>query len=68
MHVVFDYAGLDVKKHVKIDPRLFRPHEVPILLGDSSKAQRILGWKPKTTFRSLAHMMYEADYHRALNL
>jgi GDPmannose 4,6-dehydratase len=68
LNVVFDYAGLDIKKHVKIDPRLFRPHEVPILLGDSSKAQKALGWKPKTTFRSLAEMMYEADYHRALNL
>lgn len=68
LHVVFDYAGLDVKKHVKIDPRLFRPHEVPILLGDSSKAQRVLGWKPKTTFNDLAHMMYDADYHKALNL
>lgn len=68
LHVVFERAGLDVNKHVKIDPRLFRPHEVPILLGDSSKAQRVLGWKPKTTFRSLAEMMYEADYHRALNL
>lgn len=68
LQVVFDYAGLDVNKHLKIDTRLFRPHEVPILLGDSSKAQRILGWKPKTTFKSLAEMMYEADYHRALNL
>jgi len=68
LHVVFEHAGLDVNKHLKIDPRLFRPHEVPILLGDSTKAQRILGWKPKTTFRRLAQMMYEADYHRALNL
>lgn len=68
LHVVFDYAGLDVAKHLKIDPRLFRPHEVPILLGDSTKAQKLLGWKPKTTFCGLAEMMYEADYHRALNL
>lgn len=68
LNVVFDIAELDVDKHLKIDQRLFRPHEVPILLGDSTKAQRVLGWKPKTTFRSLAAMMYEADYHRALNL
>lgn len=66
--LVFNIACLDVSKHVKIDSRLFRPHEVPILLGDSTKAQRVLGWKPKTTFRDLAEMMYEADYHRALNL
>ena len=68
LRVIFDYAGLDVNKHVKIDSRLYRPHEVPILLGDSSKAERILGWKPKTTFRGLAEMMYDADYDRALNL
>ena len=68
LHVVFDIAGLDVDKHVKIDTRLFRPHEVPILLGDSSKAQRVLGWKPKTTFRGLAQMMYEADYQNILAL
>lgn len=68
LNLVFNIAGLDVDKHVKIDSRLFRPHEVPILLGDSSKAQRVLGWKPKTTFHNLAKMMYEADYHRALNL
>ena len=68
LHTVFDIAELDVNKHVKIDSRLFRPHEVPILLGDSTKAQSVLGWKPKTTFRSLAQMMYETDYHRALNL
>jgi GDPmannose 4,6-dehydratase len=68
LQVVFEHAGLDVNKHVKIDSRLYRPHEVPILLGDSSKAERILGWKPKTTFRGLAEMMYDADYDRALNL
>jgi GDPmannose 4,6-dehydratase len=68
LQVVFDYAGLDISEHVKIDQRLYRPHEVPILLGDSSKAERILGWKPKTTFHGLAEMMYDADYHRALNL
>jgi len=68
LQVVFEHAGLDVNKHVKIDSRLYRPHEVPILLGDSSKAERVLGWKPKTTFKDLAHMMYDADYDRALNL
>lgn len=68
LQVVFEHAGLDVNKHVKIDSRLYRPHEVPILLGDSSKAERVLGWKPKTTFKDLAHMMYDADYDRVLNL
>jgi len=68
LQVVFEHAGLDINKHVKNDTRLYRPHEVPILLGDSSKAERVLGWKPKTTFKDLAHMMYDADYDRALNL
>jgi GDPmannose 4,6-dehydratase len=58
---VFEQAGLDIKKHVSIDPRLFRPHEVPLLLGDCTKAKNVLGWEPKTKFKSLAKMMYEAD-------
>jgi len=61
LQVVFTYAGLDIDKHVKIDSRLFRPHEVPLLLGDYSKAKRVLGWEPKTTFKELAILMYEAD-------
>jgi len=59
---VFEYAGLDVEKHVKIDERLFRPQEVPVLLGDYEKARKILGWKPKTKFKELARMMYDEDY------
>ena len=61
LQVVFDYAGLDIDKYVKIDERLFRPHEVPLLLGDSSKAQKKLGWKPKVNFDGLAKMMYDED-------
>jgi GDPmannose 4,6-dehydratase len=58
---VFDYAGIDVDKHVEIDPRLFRPHEVPLLLGDASKAQEKLGWEPRVRFKELARMMYDED-------
>jgi GDPmannose 4,6-dehydratase len=58
---VFSQAGLSVEKHVKIDPRLFRPHEVPLLLGDSTKARKVLGWEPKIVFKQLAKMMYETD-------
>ena len=61
LHEVFDYAGLDVEKHVKIDSRLFRPHEVPLLLGDPSKAKEKLGWEPKVKFKELARMMYDED-------
>ena len=58
---VFDHAGLEVNKHVAFDVNLLRLHEVPLLLGDSSKAKRILGWEPKVKFKELAKMMYEAD-------
>lgn len=58
----FEIAGLSVKKHVEIDKRLFRPHEVPYLLGDSSKARKVLGWQPKTSFDDLVEMMFDSDY------
>ena len=61
LHEVFNYAGLDVNKHVEIDERLFRPHEVPLLLGDPTKAKEKLGWEPKVKFRELARMMYDED-------
>ena len=59
---VFEHAGLDPDKHVEIDPRLFRPQEVPFLLGDSTKAQTVLKWEPKTRFNDLCKMMFESDY------
>lgn len=62
LEVVFDYAGLDLSKHLEIDPRLFRPHEVPLLLGNAYKARKAFGWKPKVTFKDLAIMMYKADF------
>jgi GDPmannose 4,6-dehydratase len=61
LNLVFEHAGLSVSKCLDIDSRLFRPHEVPYLLGDSSKANRILNWQPKTDLKSLAAMMYEED-------
>jgi len=61
LHEVFEYAGLDVSKYVEIDKRLFRPHEVPLLLGDYSKAKEKLQWEPKVRFKDLAKMMYESD-------
>ena len=61
LHEVFNYAGLDVSKHVEIDERLFRPHEVPLLLGDPTKAKEKLGWEPKVKFKGLARMMYDED-------
>jgi len=61
LNLVFQHAELDVEKYLQIDTRLFRPHEVPYLLGDASKAQQVLGWKPKTDLNTLAKMMYEED-------
>jgi GDPmannose 4,6-dehydratase len=61
LNEVFEYAGLNVDKHVEIDERLFRPHEVPLLLGDASKAKEKMGWEPKVKFKELARMMYNED-------
>lgn len=61
LNEVFEYAGLDVEKYVEIDERLFRPHEVPLLLGDAEKAKKQMGWEPKVKFKELARMMYDED-------
>jgi len=58
---VFSHAGLDIEKYVEIDERLYRPHEVPLLLGDPSKARNQLNWEPKIKFKQLAKMMYDED-------
>jgi GDPmannose 4,6-dehydratase len=57
----FGHVGLDYRKHVEVDPRYFRPTEVDYLLGDPSKAARLLGWRPRTTFQELVRLMMEAD-------
>ena len=67
LNVVFDYAGLNPDKYVEIDSRLFRPQEVPYLLGDSSKAQEILKWEPKVKFEELCHIMFKEDYELLKN-
>lgn len=64
----FEIAGLRVEDHLRINPRLYRPHEVPHLLGDSSKAREKLGWKPSVGFEQLVEMMYRADYDSVISL
>jgi len=59
--VAFDYVGLDWHDYVVQDPRFMRPAEVDLLVGDPSKAGRVLGWEPSVTFRELVQMMLEAD-------
>ena len=59
-----DERGYDVatgKLLVEVDPRYFRPTEVDFLLGDSSKARRVLGWQPRTTFKQMVQEMLESD-------
>ena len=59
-----DEKGIDKatgKTLIEIDPKYFRPTEVDLLLGDASKAERELGWKPKTKFYELVSMMTKAD-------
>src|SRR5262245_51895253 len=60
----FGYAGLDWQRYVAQDPALRRPAEVDLLVGDSSKAHRVLGWKPEVNFPELVRMMVDADLHR----
>ena len=57
----FDHAKLDWKKYVVIDKRYFRPTEVDLLLGDSSKAQRVLKWKPKVDFKQFLKDIQDTD-------
>ena len=64
LHEVFALAELDVQECVRLDPRLYRPHEVPALLGSSTKARQKLGWKANVDFKGLARMMYEHDYEQ----
>ena len=52
---------------IEIDPKYFRPTEVDLLLGDASKAKKVLGWQPKTTFKELIKMMVKSDYNLFLN-
>jgi GDPmannose 4,6-dehydratase len=62
---VFGYLDLDWQKYVEIDQRYYRPTEVDVLLGDSSKARKKLRWKPRITFKALAKMMTDADMELA---
>ena len=57
----FGLVGLNSQKYVVQDPRYLRPAEVDLLVGDARKAQRQLGWKPRTTFKGLVKLMVEAD-------
>jgi GDPmannose 4,6-dehydratase len=59
--IAFAHVGLDWRKHVEVDPALFRPAEVDSLLGDATKARARLGWTPRVGFEELVRMMVDAD-------
>jgi GDPmannose 4,6-dehydratase len=61
LEAAFGHLDLDWERFVEIDPRYFRPSEVDLLIGDSSKARQKLGWAPKITFKELARTMVDAD-------
>ena len=61
LRFAFQHAGLDWDKHVKFDDRYLRPAEVDSLIGDPSKAARLLGWKPQVLAPELARIMVDAD-------
>jgi len=63
--LAFEHAGLDFRKHVEFDPRYLRPAEVDLLLGDPSKARRVLKWEPETSVEELAAMMVDSDLELA---
>ena len=66
VEAAFAHADLDWQQFVKHDPRYERPAEVDLLLGDASKAKKILGWEPKVRFHELVRIMVDADMDLAL--
>lgn len=61
----FGYLDLDWTEYVEIDPKYYRPAEVELLIGDCSKARRVLGWEPTITFTEMVRMMIDHDLELA---
>jgi GDPmannose 4,6-dehydratase len=68
VEIAFGYVGLPVTPHIVVDPKLFRPAEVDILVGDASKARERLGWHPTVSFKEMIYMMVDADLKRLAHL
>jgi GDPmannose 4,6-dehydratase len=64
VEVAFSHVGLDWQKYVRVDQALLRPAEVDHLIGDASKAKKVLGWTPSVDFKGLIGMMVDADLKR----
>jgi GDPmannose 4,6-dehydratase len=65
--VAFGHVGLDWRDYVVVDPKHYRPAEVDLLIGDASKARRVLGWEPSVNFEQLVRMMVDADLQALQN-
>jgi GDPmannose 4,6-dehydratase len=64
LQFAFEHVGLDWRQHVRFDRRYLRPTEVADLIGDPTKVQSVLGWKPSTHAPELAELMVDADVRR----
>ncbi|GIO10572.1 GDP-mannose 4,6-dehydratase [Cohnella xylanilytica] len=64
LQIAFHYVGLNYEDYVTIDPKLFRPAEVDLLLGDCHKAKTKLGWKPEVSFEEMIRMMVDSDLRK----
>jgi GDPmannose 4,6-dehydratase len=64
VELAFGHVGLDWRAHVRQDPAFLRPAEVDLLIGDASKARRVLQWEPEIDFAGLISMMVDADLER----
>jgi len=64
VQAAFEHVELDWQRYVVVDPRFYRPAEVDMLVGDASKARRVLGWEPETSFERLVETMVQADLDR----
>jgi GDPmannose 4,6-dehydratase len=63
--LAFEHVGLDWQRHVRIDERYLRPSEVDALIGDASRAERVLGWRPRVLPPDLARIMVDAELSAA---
>ena len=61
LEIAFGHVGLDWEPYVRIDDSFRRPAEVDLLVGDATKAKRVLGWEPTTGFEQLIRLMVDAD-------
>jgi GDPmannose 4,6-dehydratase len=67
VEIAFGHAGLDWRKYVVVDPKLFRPADVTHLVGNATRARAELGWRPEVSFEELIKMMVDEDLRRYMN-